>query len=265
MTSEPVRPDADAAAEEVVRVRVADGVLELTLDSPANRNALSASLVGGLVDRLRSAATDPDVRVVVLTHTGSTFCAGADLAEAAREGGPAAGTARLVGLLRDLLTCPKPVIARIDGHVRAGGIGLVGACDLVVVGPATDFAFTESRLGLAPAIISLTVTPRLGDRDVSRYYLTGERFDGTEALRMGLVTAAVADAEAGVAPFLDAFRACSPQGLAETKALTVAPLLARFDEQAEALTELSARLFASEEAQEGIAAFREKRPPRWQV
>jgi enoyl-CoA hydratase len=253
----------DPSISDPVRVTIADGVMELALDAPANRNALSAPLVGALVDRLRTAASDPDVRVVVLTHTGSTFCAGADLAEAAREGGPKAGTARLVGLLREMLTCPKPIVALIDGHVRAGGIGLVGACDLAVVGPATDFAFTESRLGLAPAIISLTVTPRIGDRDASRYYLTGDRFDAAEAERMGLVTTAAADPRAALEPLLASFRACSPQGLAETKALTVAPLLARFDEQADELTELSARLFASEEAQEGIASFREKRPPRW--
>ncbi|MBX3313172.1 MAG: enoyl-CoA hydratase family protein [Actinobacteria bacterium] len=259
MADEPEPPS------EPVRVDIADGVIELALDSPANRNALSAPLVGALVDRLRTAATDPDVRVVVLTHTGSTFCAGADLAEAAREGGPAAGTGRLVGLLREILTCPKPVVALIDGHVRAGGIGLVGACDLAVVGPATDFAFTESRLGLAPAIISLTVSPRLRDRDVSRYYLTGDRFDAAEAERIGLVTMTAPDPRAALEPLLTSFRACSPQGLAETKALTVAPLLARFDEQADELTERSARLFASEEAQEGIASFREKRPPRWQV
>ena len=265
MTTEPNgAPGAELAAEDLVRETVADEVLELALDSPANRNALSAPLVGGLVDGLRTAATDPGVRVVVLTHTGSTFCAGADLAEAAREGGPAAGTARLVGLLRAILTCPKPVVARVDGHVRAGGIGLVGACDLAVVGPSSDFAFTESRLGLAPVIISLTVTPRLTDRAASRYYLTGERFDAAEAERIGLVTTAADDAAAALAPLLDAFRACSPQGLAESKALTVEPLLARFDELADELTERSARLFASEEAQEGIAAFREKRPPRWQ-
>ena len=92
-----------------------------------------------------------EVRAIVLTHTGPTFCAGADLREQAAEGGPAAGTRRMLALLRDVVELPKPVIARLDGHVRAGGIGLVGACDIAVAGTATTFAFTEVRLGLAPA------------------------------------------------------------------------------------------------------------------
>jgi len=253
------------APDSPVTSRLADGVLELALDSPANRNALSAPLVGALTHHLGAAAADPDVRVVVLTHTGATFCAGADLAEAAREGGPAAGTARLVALLRTMLECPRPIVGLVDGHVRAGGNGLLGACDLVVAGPATTFAFTESRLGLAPAIISLTVSPRLTDRAASRYYLTGETFDAETAAAIGLVTIASADPRAALDGLLDAFRATSPQGLAASKALTVAPLLATFDESAPELTALSATLFASEEAQEGIAAFREKRRPRWDL
>lgn len=256
MSSETDRP---------VRDHLDNGVLELVLDAPANRNALSAALVGGLADQLDRAGDDDAVRVVVLTHRGSTFCAGADLAEAAGEGGPAAGTARLVDLLRRMLTCPRPIIAVVDGHVRAGGIGLLGACDLVVAGPNTTFAFTESRLGLAPAIISLTVSPRIGDRAASRWYLTGAVFGPDEARDMGLVTIASADPSADLGALLTEFRATSPQGLAETKALTVAPLLADFDEHAPALTELSARLFASEEAQEAIAAFRERRRPRWDL
>lgn len=248
-----------------MRSRLDDGVLELTLDSPSNRNALSAPLVAALGKQLDHAATDPEVRAVVLTHTGNTFCAGADLAEAAREGGPAAGTERLVALLRRMLTCPRPIIGVVDGNARAGGIGLLGACDLVVAGPASTFAFTEVRLGLAPAIISLTVSPRIGQREASRWYLTGEMFGPAEARAMGLVTIATDDVPVEVAGLLESFGATSPQGLAETKALTVAPLLTAFDRAADDLQELSARLFASDEAQEGIAAFRERRPPRWQL
>lgn len=242
-----------------------DGVLELVLDAPENRNALSAALVAALTDQLDRARDDDAVRVVVLTHRGSTFCAGADLAEAAREGGPTAGTTRLVALLRLMLTCPRPIIGVLDGHVRAGGIGILGACDLVVAGPSTTFAFTESRLGLAPAIISLTVSPRIGDRAASRWYLTGAVFGPDEAEDMGLITIASSDPPADLEALLTEFRATSPQGLAETKSLTVAPILADFDARAAALTEWSARLFASEEAQEGIAAFRERRRPRWDL
>jgi enoyl-CoA hydratase len=250
-------------AAPVVRRADQRGIATLVLDSPANRNALSSALVGQLSDHLHAIESDDAVRAVVLTHTGSTFCAGADLAEAAREGGPAQGTARIVRALRHVLDLPKPVVARIDGHVRAGGLGLVGACDIALAGPGSTFAFTEVRLGLAPAIISLTVLDRMHDRDAVRYFLTGEQFDATEAARTGLITEAADDLDAAVGRVVDAFRQCSPQGLAETKALTTRAVLEAYDRHAEHLAEESARLFASEDGQEGIAAFREKRPPRW--
>lgn len=239
------------------------GIATLTLDAPHNRNALSKPLVEGLRAGLEVAAADPSVRAVVLAHHGGTFCAGADLTEMAAEGGPTAGTTRLVGLLRAMVDHPKPIVGVVDGHVRAGGLGLVGACDLAVVGPAATFAFTESRLGLAPAIISLTVRSRLSDRALSRYFLTGETFGPAEAERMGLVTKATDDPSLIVDDLLVALKGCSPQGLAESKRLANRDLLATFDRDAAGLTELSARLFASDEAQEGIAAFRERRPPRW--
>lgn len=256
-------PDGDPV--ELVHGEIVDGIATLTLDSPANRNALSARLVGELMAHLSVAGIEPEVRAVVLTHTSNTFCAGADLAESAREGGPMAGTERLVGLLRQIVELPKPVVAVVDGNVRAGGLGLLAACDLALVSRASSFAFTEVRLGVAPAIISLTVLPRLTDRAASRYFLTGERFDADEAVRIGLVTEAADDVGAAVGPVLDAFRACSPQGLAETKPLMTGPLREAFDRDAEDLAFLSARLFASAEAQEGITAFLEKRPPRWAV
>ena len=112
------------------------GIARIALDSPRNRNALSAALMTQLEEALAAAAADDGVRAVELTHTGSTFCAGADLTEA-RAGGMAQGTARLMGLLRQIIALPKPVVASIDGHVRAGGMGLVGACDIALAGPAS--------------------------------------------------------------------------------------------------------------------------------
>jgi enoyl-CoA hydratase len=246
-----------------VRYAVDPGIATITLDSPENRNALSAALVGALSDALSSAAADADVRAVVLTHTGSTFCAGADLKEQTAEGGPARGTARMVALLRLLVELPKPVLARVDGHVRAGGIGVVGACDLAVAGPGSSFAFTEVRLGLAPAIISLTTLGRMTQRAAARYYLTGETFDAAAAAAAGLVTAAVADVDEEVTALCDALRRCSPQGLAETKPLANADVRARLDAGAEQMQRLSRRLFESDEAREGMQAFLGRRPPRW--
>jgi enoyl-CoA hydratase len=249
---------------ELVHYATAQAIATITLDSPANRNALSSRLIAELTEHLANAAKDDDVRAIVLTHTGGTFCAGADLAEARAEG-MEAGTRRLIGLLRQILELPKPVVARVDGHVRAGGVGLVGACDLVLAGPKSTFAFTEVRLGLAPAIISLSTRSRLPERAASRYYLTGETFDVATAAGIGLVTEAADDVDAALEGVLAALRKSSPQGLRETKPLTTRRLLEAFDTEGETLVMRSAQLFASEEAREGMTAFLERRPPRWDV
>jgi enoyl-CoA hydratase len=247
----------------VVHYEVARAMATVTLDSPANRNALSARLVTELSGHLATAAADDAVRAVVLTHSGTVFCAGADLREQAAEGGPEQGTRRMLGLLGAIVELPKPVIARIDGAVRAGGLGLVGACDIALAGDRASFAFTEVRLGLAPAIISLTTLGRMTERAAARYYLTGETFRAPAAAECGLITAAAADLDAELAMITDALRACSPQGLAETKPLTARAVLTAFTERADDLQALSARLFGSEEAREGMLAFLQKRPPRW--
>ena len=262
-------PHSDLGAEPtLVRYAAEAGVATLTLDSPHNRNALSSTLVAQLHAGLRAAAADPGVRVVVLGHTGNTFCAGADLSEATSgpvdPEGPAAGRARaLAGLLRALLELPKPVVAAVDGHVRAGGMGLVAACDIAVAGPAATFALTEARLGVAPSIISLTVLPRLTSRAASRYFLTGEKFDAAQAEAIGLITQAAPDVPAAVASLVAALCQGSPQGLAESKKLLTAPILAAFATHADELASTSARLFASEEAREGMTAFLERRRPTW--
>ncbi|MER7803074.1 enoyl-CoA hydratase family protein [Streptomyces parvulus] len=234
------------------------GVETLTLDSPHNRNALSATLVGDLAAALTAAAADPGVRAVVLTHTGTTFSAGADLRDLPD---PDA----LVGLFRQIAELPKPVVARVAGHVRAGGLGLLAACDISAASHDSTFAFTEVRIGVAPAVISLTLLPRTDPRALARYYLTGERFDAAEAARTGLVTAAGDDVDAVLAPVLDGLRRASPQGLAETKRLLTARVLEAFDRDAAGLTALSARLFASPQAREGMTAFLERRDPEWVV
>ncbi|MBA4867274.1 enoyl-CoA hydratase family protein [Streptomyces sp. PSKA54] len=233
------------------------GITTLTLDAPARRNALSAGLVAALAVALAECGKDEDVRAVVLTHTGNTFSAGADLREPPD---PAA----LVALLRQIVDLPKPVVARVTGHARAGGLGLIGACDIAAAGPEATFAFTEVRIGVAPAVISLPLLPRLDARAAARYYLTGERFDAAEAARVGLLTmAARHDVDAALAPVLDGLRGAAPGALAETKRLVTAKVLETFDREAAALTALSARLFASAEAREGMTAFLERRDPVW--
>ena len=249
-------------SDRLVQYSADRGIARVALDSPRNRNALSAALVEQLTQSVTEAGADDTVRAVELTHTGSAFCAGADLTETSR-GGMKAGATRVLALLRDIVALPKPVVGSIDGHVRAGGLGLVGACDIVLAGPASTFAFTEVRLGLAPAVISLTTLPRMDPRAASRYYLTGETFDATTAARIGLITEAVDDIDAGTLAVLDALRACSPQGLRETKPLLTAGILAAFEARADALAEQSARLFGTAEAAVGMRAFLAKQPPPW--
>lgn len=237
------------------------GVRTLSLDSPDTRNALSARLVAELTDALADCADD-DVRAVVLTHTGTTFSAGADLRDPP---GPDA----LLRLLRLLVEMPRPVVAKVTGHVRAGGLGLLAACDIAAASTTASFAFTEVRIGVAPALISLPLLPRADPRALARLCLTGERFDAAEALRLGLLTLVGDDRDgrdgldAVLAPVLDGLRRSAPQALAETKRLLTARVLEAFDRDAADLTALSARLFASPTAREGMTAFLERRDPPW--
>ncbi|WP_432166004.1 enoyl-CoA hydratase family protein [Streptomyces sp. bgisy031] len=242
--------------KNLVRASHERGITTLTLDSPANRNALSAALVAELAGALTACGKDDAVRAVVLTHTGNTFSAGADLKS------PPPPEA-LVALLRQIVALDRPVVARIAGHVRAGGLGLLGACDISAASHAASFAFTEVRIGVAPAVISLPLLPRTDPRAVARYYLTGERLDAAEAVRIGLLTTAGDDVDAALAPVLDGLRRSSPQGLAETKRLLTAKVLEAFDRDAADLSALSARLFSSAQASEGMTAFLERRDPAW--
>jgi len=245
---------------ELVHYRVDGAVASLVLNSQHNRNALSRQLVGELYDGLARAAADDEVRVVVLRAEGRTFCAGADLSEAGSAGmEQAAGV--IVELQRRIVTLPKPVVARVHGSVRAGGIGIVAAADVAITADDATYAFTEVRLGLAPAAISLTVLPRMTDRSAALTFLTGEVFTGRDAERSGLVTRCVAEADLDgeVAAVCASLAAGSPQGLRETKQLVTRHLVARIDEQGDDLARLSAELFGSEEAAAAMRAFLDRR------
>jgi enoyl-CoA hydratase len=248
----------------VVRYDVDGRVATITLDSPENRNALSRALVGELIDHLAAAGQDPGVRVVILTHTGTVFCSGADLTEAG-SGSMSAATTSMTGVMTTITELDKPVIAKVSGHVRAGGLGIVGACDIAVASETASFAFTEARIGLAPAIISMTTLDQMRPRAAARYCLTGETFAGTAAAEIGLITEATSSGSIDDVVTRLAEQICetSPQGAAETKRLLTAARRRRMAAEAPGLAALSARLFASEEAQEGIHAFLERRHPSW--
>ncbi|GHJ06237.1 enoyl-CoA hydratase [Micromonospora humidisoli] len=252
--------------DRLVRVATARGVTTLTLDSPHNRNALSTPLMTELLAGIAGAIADDAVRVVVLDHTGPVFCSGADLKETAAA--YASGSVP-AGILGDVLVavreCPKPVLARVAGPARAGGLGLIAAADLAVCASEATFAFTEVRIGVIPAVISATVLPRLHPRAAAELYLTGDTFDGRRAAEVGLVTAAVpaAELDAAVAGYCASLVRGAPGALAGTKELLRRP--AATDLRAE-VADLSARstgYFLSAEGREGVEAFRQKRDAAW--
>jgi enoyl-CoA hydratase/methylglutaconyl-CoA hydratase len=241
---------------ELVHHRVDGHDASLVLDSQHNRNALSRQLVQELYDGLATAAADDEVRVVVIRAEGRTFCAGADLSEAAGDGmEQAAGV--IVELQRRIVTLPKPVVARVLGNVRAGGIGIVAAADIAISADDATYAFTEVRLGLAPAAISLTVLPRMTDRAAALTFLTGDVFTGRDAERAGLVTRAVprTELDGAVEDVCAALVRGDAQGLRETKRLVSRHLVERIDEHGPELAALSARLFGSDQARAAMRAF----------
>jgi methylglutaconyl-CoA hydratase len=246
--------------DELVHYDVTHHVATITFDSPHNRNALSRQLVAELVGYLVAADADPEVRVVVLRAEGGTFCSGADLSEASEDGmQQAAGV--LVDLQRRIVTLAKPVVSRVHGNVRAGGIGLVAASDIALSAEDATYAFTEVRLGLTPAAISLTVLPRMTDRSAAVTFLTGKVFDGRAAAGMGLVTKAVPGdrLDDELRQVCDALVKGNPQGLRETKRLVGRHLVERIDRDGADLARLSARLFGSDEAKAAMAAFLDRK------
>lgn len=251
-----------------VRYEVGDGVATITLASPETRNVLTAPTMAALVEHLGAAADDDGVRVVVLTGEGGTFCAGADLAGAAAADASSftdAGPRALVRVLEAMLDHPKPVIARVQGHVAGGGNGLVAAADLAVAAESARFAFSEVRVGVSPAVISVVCLAKLHPAAARELLLTGERVSAQRVLDAGMINAVVADdaLDAAVAGYVDALRLGGPQAVSRTKELLrKVPALPRDDAFAWT-AELSASLFASDEAREGMTAFLERRRPAW--
>lgn len=253
----------------LVHKELAGGIATITLDSPPNRNALSVRLLGDLEDRLNWALGESEVRVIVLTGTGPVFCSGADLKEQRVEPAQGTGDAPVTASFPEILSLiwesPKPVICRLNGTARAGGLGLVAACDFAIAPHSASFAFTEVRLGVVPAMISVPVLRRLEPRAAAEYFLTGEVFDAAKAEQIGLVTRAVPaeELDATVARYAEMLIKGGPEALAITKRLVREIPEVSFEEGLRRMTALSAQRFTSAEGQEGIAAFMEKRPPKW--
>src|SRR5216683_1488161 len=239
----------------LVRAQSSGRIRTVTLDSPHNANALSTALLTQLRAALDDAMRDPGVRVVVLTGAGKVFCAGADLKEALTN--PSGATGQMSGVVQLLWDSSKPVICRVNGAARAGGIGLAAE--------RATFAFSEVRIGVVPAVISVPCLRRMPSRAAAEYFLTGEVFDARRATEIGLLTRAVPadDLDAEVARYAGMLLRGAPGALAGTKGVLrdvpasgVAAGLAR-------MAELSGQFFGSDEAREGMSAFAAKRDPAW--
>lgn len=240
----------------------------ITLDRPERRNALSPTLIGEVYECIERAVGDAEVRCIVLTGSGSAFCAGADLKRTDREQDQAsqsAGNVSFPELLTAILECPKPVIAAVNGSAFGGGLGLVGAADIVIAADEAKFSFSEVRIGVIPAIISVVCLPKLGRHNGLRLFLTGEAFDGKQAVEFGLAHQSVPAVrlEESVQAEIDQIRRGGPNAVMECKKL-VRRVLATDEADGFKLTsDWSQRMFRSAEAAEGMAAFRDKRLPVW--
>ncbi|MDA8256229.1 MAG: enoyl-CoA hydratase/isomerase family protein [Betaproteobacteria bacterium] len=248
------------------------GVAIITLNRPERHNAFDDALIAELSDAIDRMAADPAVRVLVISSTGKSFCAGADLNWMKRAAGYSSeenlrDARALAGMLRRLAHCPKPTVARIQGPAYGGGVGLVACCDVAIATYDAEFSLTEVKLGLIPAVISPHVIAAIGERHARRYMLTAERFSAAEAYRIGLLHEMVSDEEAldeALGEIIDALLKNGPRAIAECKELIQAvawkPLSdAILDDTAQRIT----RLRASEEGREGMSAFLEKRKPNW--
>lgn len=248
---------------ELVRLEVDGGVGRVVLDSQHNRNALSRGLRRELRDRLAEAVSDERVRVIVLTHLGPAFCAGADLKEIGTPSDEA--EVDLGEIVERLWSSPKPVVARLAGAVRAGGVGLASACDIVVASDQISFAFTEVRIGVVPAVISVPVLRRMRRHRAVELFLTGETINAATAIEDGLINRAVpadrldAETDRVVGMLLRG----GPGALAGTKQLVAESQPSDGRERMDELTRWSLTFFASDEGIEGRTALMERRPPVW--
>jgi methylglutaconyl-CoA hydratase len=236
----------------------------ITLNRPEHRNALSQTLLDELYAHLLAAEADPAVRCIVLTGAGSAFCGGGDLKSA--EIGKERLGASLADIMKLMIKGGKPVIAAINGPAFAGGLGLVGAADIVIAAADAQFSFSEVRIGVIPAMIAVVCVPKLGAHQAKRLFLTGERFDGVRAVELGLAHRAVRreTLRAAVLDEIAAIALGGPEAVRQCKRLVQRasePL--GLDEALDEMQAWSRRMFASAEADEGIAAFREKRKPAW--
>ena len=250
---------------EAVKVTTAGGVMTATLADVENRNALGAALVQGLYDALAAANADPAVRALVVTNEGNTFCAGANLKErsgATQSDKPSVGFEEL---LHAIQTSPTPVIGRIAGHVVGGGNGLAAALDISIAADDAKFGFSEVRLGVAPAIISVVCLPKMRSGEAMEAFLRGNRFPAARAAELGLINRAVPreQLDAAVGEVLGDLRKGGPNALGQAKRLVYEVPGMEPKQAFQWTARLSAELFRGEEAAAGMKAFLTRSKPPW--
>ena len=250
---------------EATLYEVRNGAAWITLNRPESRNALSAVLVSEVHQHLLAADEDASVRCIVITGAEPAFCSGADLKNPPGQMIRGRQSVPYPKVLMTIMESPKPVIAAVNGAAFAGGLGLVGAADIVVAVEDARFAFSEVRIGVIPAVISVVCIPKLGTHHAMRLFLTGERFTGAQAVEMGLAHRAVPkdDLLAAVEEEISMINLGGPIAVPECKKLVRRIPALSIEEGFEEASEWSSRMFASEEAAEGMAAFREKRNADW--
>jgi methylglutaconyl-CoA hydratase len=244
-------------------------VATVLLRRPEVRNAFNETVIKELRETFES--LDDEVRVVILMGDGPIFCAGADVQWMRKsrdytQQQNARDARAMAEMFRTIDECPRPVIGRVQGAALGGGSGLVACCDIVVAAEGTQFGFTEVRLGIVPANISTFVLPKIGARAARRYFLTGERFDAAEALRIGLIHEVVKPEllDLRVDAIVQEVLQCGPRAVAIAKELIRQGVSAPPRDRAiEKTVRTIARVRVSKEGQEGLAAFLEKRAPRW--
>ena len=244
------------------------GVFTITLADPDNRNALSRQLTRELGRAMDRVETDDDIRVVVLTNEGSVFCAGADLSERSDDDRPSAESqedADPLGFFGRIRQSSKPWVGRIAGHAVAGGLGLAASTDISVAVDTAKMGFSEVRIGVAPAVISVICLPKMRQADAAEAFLRGNRFTAVEGERLGLINHAVPadELDAKVGEIVGDLILGGPNALAASKQLINRVPGMELVEALGWAGELSSSLFESAEGQEGMKAYLEKRRPNW--
>lgn len=251
----------------VVLSEIKGGVCTVTLNDVENRNSLSPLLLAELMDALDAAEADDSVRVIVLTNAGTVFCAGANLSQRSGRSEIDKPMRKVDGaeMFARFGKSPKPYVGKINGHCVAGGMGIAAAMDYSVALDTAKMGFTEVRIGVAPAMISVLCLPKMRTSDASAAFLRGNRFLAPEAERMGIVNQAVPadEIDAAVDEVVTDLLAGGPGALAGAKQLLAKIPDMKTDEAFEWTAEFSASLFGTDEAKEGMSAYLEKRPASW--